>query len=97
VGIDFVVKLPKLEGYNSILVVTNIFTKMTHLISCNKAKNIEGIADLLVHNMIKLHRILQKVISDWESSFLGKILYTTYNVLRVKAMHTIAYYPQADR
>jgi hypothetical protein len=37
VGIDFVVKLPLLDGFNSILVIVNHFSKGIHLIAASES------------------------------------------------------------
>ena len=44
---DFIVKLPKSQGYNSILTITDQgCTKMAIFLPCNESINAEGVAQL---------------------------------------------------
>ena len=44
ISTDFITKLPLAQGYNSILVVVDKFTKMAHFISTTKKTSAEGLA-----------------------------------------------------
>ena len=47
IALDFIVKLPKSEGYDSILTITDHdCTKMMIAIPCNETISAEGVADL---------------------------------------------------
>jgi hypothetical protein len=50
-----IVKLPKLQGFNSILVVVDQLTKMAHFIPTNEEITAKDIANLYVQNVFKLH------------------------------------------
>jgi len=63
IGIDFIVKLPKSNGYDSIAVYVDHFTKQTHVLPINKSINAEGVADLHVKEIFRLHGIPRKIFS----------------------------------
>ena len=44
ISADFIMKLPLAQGYDSILVVVDRFTKMVHLIPTMKKTSTEGLA-----------------------------------------------------
>ena len=44
ISTDFITKLPLAQGYNSILVVVDRFTKMAHFISTIERTSAEGLA-----------------------------------------------------
>jgi hypothetical protein len=47
IAVDFIVKLPKSEGYNSILTITDHdCTKAVILLPCNETIDAEGVAKL---------------------------------------------------
>ena len=47
VSLDFIVKLPQLQGYDLILTITNQgCTKMALFIPCNETINVEGVTQL---------------------------------------------------
>jgi len=64
--VDFIMKLPVSKGYDSILVVCNRFSKMSHFVATTEKITAEGLAKLFRNNMWKLHRLLESVISDRE-------------------------------
>ena len=64
--VDFIMKLPVSKGYDSILVVCNRFSKMSHFVATTEKITAEGLAKLFRNNMWKLHRLLESIISDRE-------------------------------
>jgi len=43
ISVDFITKLPLAQGYDSILVVVNRFTKMAHFVSTTEKTSAEGL------------------------------------------------------
>ena len=48
---DFITKLPLVQGYDSVLVVVDWFTKMAHFVSTTEKTMAEGLARLFRDNM----------------------------------------------
>ena len=67
IGIDFIVKLPKSNRYDSIAVYVDYFTKQTHVFPINKSINVEGVADLHVKEIFWLHSIPRKILESSKS------------------------------
>jgi hypothetical protein len=59
---DFITDLLETNGFNSVLVVVDRFTKMTHFILCSKT--ISGIetTNLLLTNIVRLHGLPDEII-----------------------------------
>ena len=55
---------PDIEGFNSVLVVVDRFTKMAHFIPCSKAISGMETTDLLLMNIVRLHGLPDDIISD---------------------------------
>ena len=51
ISADFITKLPLAQGYDSILVVVDRFTKMAHFVSTTEKTMAEGLARLLRDNV----------------------------------------------
>jgi len=49
--VDFIIKLPLAQGYDSILVVVDQLTKMVHFIPTTEKISAEGLAKLFRDNM----------------------------------------------
>jgi len=62
--VDFITKLPVLKGHDSILVVCNRFSKMSHFVVTTEKTMAEGLARLFRDHVWKLHMLLKSVISD---------------------------------
>jgi len=64
ISADFITKLLLVQGYDSILVVVNQFTKMAHFVPTTEKTTAEGLARLLRDNVWWLHRFPKSIISD---------------------------------
>ena len=62
--VDFITKLPILKGHDSILVVCDRFSKMSHFVATTEKTTAEGLAKLFRDNMWKLHGLPESMISD---------------------------------
>jgi len=51
ISADFITKLSLVQGYDSILVVVNRFTKMAHFVSTTKRTSTKGLARLFRDNI----------------------------------------------
>ena len=65
IAMDFIVKLPKSQGYNSILTITDQgCTKMAIFLPCHKTIDAEGVAQLYFTHVFPRFGVPSKVISD---------------------------------
>ena len=61
---DFITKLPVSRDYDSILVLCDRFSKMSHFIVTTEKITVEELARLFRDNIWKLHRLLESMIPD---------------------------------
>jgi len=71
--VDFIIKLPVSKGYNSILVVYDRFSKISHFVAMTEKIMAEGLARLFKNNVWKLHGLLESVISDKRPQFVTEL------------------------
>ena len=62
--VDFIMKLPVSKDYNSILVVYNRFSKISHFVVMTEKIMVEGLVKLFRDNIWKLHGLPESIISD---------------------------------
>ena len=94
--LDFIVKLPKSNGFDSILVVVCRRTKMAHFIPCKESISAAGTALLFLTNIFKLHGLPDQVISDCGPQFCFKFTTELYKALKIEVSLTTAYHQQAN-
>ena len=61
---DFIVKLPLSKSYNTILMITDTFSKASIFIPCNKSINAENTAKLYATYVLPHYRLPTHIISD---------------------------------
>src|ERR1700738_2485136 len=69
---DYIVELPKSEGYDAIYICVDRFTKMTHFIPTYTTVTAEQTAQLFYRHVWKHHGLPTDVISDHGPQFVAK-------------------------
>jgi len=93
---DFITKLPLAQGYDTILVVCNRFSKMAHYIAITEKTSAEGLAKLFQDHVWKLHGLPESIISDRGVQCVAGIMKELNNLLGIQTKLSMAYHPQTD-
>jgi len=94
---DFVTKLPKSKGSNTILTITDQgCTKAVILLPCKETMGSIKIAELLKEKAFPYTGIPQKVISDRDTCFTSKLFKELCAGLGIDQNLSTAYHPQTD-
>ena len=64
VGVDLITQLPASNGYDAILVCTDLFSKQVHVIPCLTDISAEEVADLYYREIFRLHGLPLHFVSD---------------------------------
>lgn len=81
ISMDFIVKLPLSNGFDSVLVVVDRFTKMSHFFAVNKSINAASLARLILDNIVKLHGFPDSIISDRGPQFISQFWKEFWNLV----------------
>jgi transposase InsO family protein len=97
IEMDFIVGLPRTRaGYDSIWVVVDRLTKMTHFIPVKITYNSVVLAELYMSQIVCLHGIPKKIISDRGTQFTSHFLQQLHEALGTHLKFSSAYHPQTD-
>ena len=96
ISVDFITKLPLVQGYDSILVVVDRFTKMAHFILTTEKTSAEELAQLFRDSIWKLHGLPDSIISDRGPQFVAGIMRELNRMLRIEMKLSTAFHPQTD-
>ena len=96
ISMDFIVKLPISEGFDSILVVVDRFSKMCHLIPCNERIDAPQAANLLLKNVFKHHGLPIDMVSDRGTQFTSKFWASICEQMGIQRKLSTAAHPQTD-
>jgi hypothetical protein len=97
VALDFIVKLPVSQGFDSILTITNQgCTKAAIFIPCNEDITAEEIAALYIKHVFAHFGLPTKVISDQDPRFMSKFMQAACKVTGIKHAPSTAYHPRTD-
>jgi hypothetical protein len=98
VAMDFIVKLPLSNGFDSILTITDHdCTKAALFIPCNKTITAEGVAELYLQHVFKRFGLPQKIISDRDPRLAGKFAKALCTALGITQNMSTVFHPRTDR
>ena len=96
ISADFITKLPLAQGYDTILVVCDHFSKIVYFIATTEKTSAEGFAKLFRDHMWKLHGLPESIISDRGVQFAAGMMRELNNLLGIQTKLSMAYHPQTD-
>ncbi|MCO5590471.1 hypothetical protein L7F22_044441 [Adiantum nelumboides] len=97
ISMDFVRDLPTVQGgYDSIMVIVDMLTKVSHLIPVKKIYTASDISRLFVKEIFRLHGLPKRIISERDAKFTSKFWKALFEALGTQLCFSLAYHPQSD-
>jgi ribonuclease HI len=97
ISMDFINGLPRTpRGNDSIWVIVDRLTKVAHFIPVRTSYGGDKLARLYVNNILKLHGIPKRIVSDRGAQFTSKFWKSLHKALGTKLDFSSAYHPQTD-
>ena len=93
---NFITKLPLAQGYDSILVVVDHFTKIAYFVPTMEKTTAEELARLFRDYMWRLHGLPKSTILDRGPQFAAGLIQELNELLGIKTKLSIAFHPQTD-
>ncbi len=97
ISMDFITGLPKVAGnFDSIFVVVDKLTKVAHLIPTRTTASTTDIAQLFVREIVRLHGVPARIISDRDVKFTSNFWKAMFQSLGTLLNLSSAYHPETD-
>jgi transposase InsO family protein len=94
---NFIVGLPKTtKGYDSIWVIVDRLTKISHFLPVKTDHPVTVYAQLYIARILSLHGVPKTIVSDRGSQFVSKFWEELYKSLGTKLLHSSTYHPQTS-
>jgi len=93
---DFIVELPKINGFDAVLVIVDRLTKMAHFLPCSTTIDAPKTADLFVKEIVRLHGLPDDIVSDRGPVFVSKFWNGVLSLLGIKRNLSSGYHPESD-
>ena len=84
-------------GKDTILVICDRLSKMTHFIATMEKMTAEGLVRLFRDNIWKLHRLPKSIVSDRGPQFAAELTKKLNGMLGIRTKLLTAFHPQTDR
>jgi hypothetical protein len=97
ISVDFIVELPEAHGYDAAMIMVDSTGKHGHFILTHMTITANGVAQLFLNNVWKLHGLPQNIISDCGLQFISEFMKELYQLLGIKLSTSTAYHPQTDK
>jgi hypothetical protein len=97
IAMDFIVGLPRTQlGYDSIWVIVDRLTKVTHFISVKTTYSRLQLAELYMLRIVYLYSVPKKIVSDRWIKFTLRFWEMLHETLDTQLRFSFAYHPHTD-
>ena len=93
---DFISGFPKVEGFTSVLVLVDKFSKYAVFIPVSSECPVEEATRILFSNVVKHYRMLGDIVSDRDTQFTGRFWVELFKMWGTECKFFTANYPKAD-
>ena len=96
VSIDFITKLPRSDGFDSIMVVVDRFSKMAHFVPLTETSSAPRVAELFLSNIVRLHGFPRSIVSDRDPRFTSSFWRELFALCQTTLRFSSPNHPQTD-
>ena len=94
---DFMTHLLESKGFDSIMVIVDIVSKMVHFVPTRDIEMAQEIGRLYFDKVVKHHKMHKSIISDRDPKFTSCFWLALWKNLGTELKISIAFRPQIDR
>jgi hypothetical protein len=96
ISLDFITGLPSSDGYNSILVVVDRLSKMSHFIPCSDTITSKELSFIFLQQIFQIHGLPKEIVADRGPILTSKFWQDFLNRLKINSNLSTTFHPQTD-
>jgi hypothetical protein len=96
ISVDFITQLPESNGYTTICVFVDRFTKMAHFAPTTDNIDAEGTVQLFFERVFSAHGLPEDIVSDRGTTFTAKFTKSIFKALHIEQNLSTAFHPRTD-
>ncbi len=96
ISVNMITGLLDCQGYDTIIMIINRFSKEIIPIACSKELSSEGWVKILQDDVYARHGMPQVVISDRGPQFISNFMKDLHNLLQIKSNASTTFHPQTN-
>jgi RNase H-like domain found in reverse transcriptase/Reverse transcriptase (RNA-dependent DNA polymerase)/Integrase zinc binding domain/Chromo (CHRromatin Organisation MOdifier) domain/Retroviral aspartyl protease/Integrase core domain len=96
ISVDFITQLPESNGFTSICVFVDRFTKMAHFAPTTDNVDAEGTVQLFLQRVFSAHGLPDDVVSDRGVTFTSQFTKAVFKSLNIEQNLSTAFHPRTD-
>lgn len=96
ISMDFKTGLPLVNNCDSVLVVTDRFSRRVRLIPTTKSVTASATAFLILDHVVKLHGLPDSIVSDRDPRFTSEVWSTLWSAFDSRLRMSVANHPETD-
>jgi hypothetical protein len=96
ISMDFITRLPQVQGKDCIYVVVDKLTKFTHFFSISSKYSAARVAELFFREVFRLHGLPKTIVNDRDNRFMGGFWQELFRIIGKELMPSTSYHPQTN-
>ena len=97
ISMNFITRLPTVQGgYDSIMVVVDMVTKVSHLITVKTSYTTSDVARVFVKEIYRIHELPKRIVNDHDAKFTSKFWTSLFQAIGTQLCFSTAYHPKTD-